>query len=90
MFIVLIGHTLSTDVTSDLTVPLPVQTETLFGYPVTGNAVVIVTVCRCPATANVAQQLTVITVAGNDINLAFGESISPKVSFILMGLWWNW
>ena len=90
MFIVLIGRTLSTDVTSDLTVPLPVQTEMQFGYRVIGYDGNIA-VFGYPVTGKcVVKQPPVITVAGNDINLAFGEFISPKVSFILMGLWWNW
>ena len=78
MFIVLIGRTLLTDVISALTVPLPVQTEMLFGYPVTGNAVVTDTVYGYPAIGSVVQQPPVIAIAGNDTNFAFGEVLSPR------------
>tara|TARA_Y100001937_G_scaffold119345_1_gene174929 strand:+ start:46189 stop:46461 length:273 start_codon:yes stop_codon:yes gene_type:complete len=67
-----------------LTDQQPDQTQTLFGFPVTGFVAAIVGY-GYPVTGNAAQQTLVSTVhvVGNDINLAFGEFISPRVSLFV-------
>ena len=92
MFIVLTGHTRPTVAILVLTDQQPAPTQMLFGYRVTGFGGIIIAVFGFPATGKygVKQPPVITVIAGSDINLAFGESNSPRVSFISMGLWWNW
>tara|TARA_B100000287_G_scaffold186234_1_gene176114 strand:+ start:593 stop:919 length:327 start_codon:yes stop_codon:yes gene_type:complete len=79
------GHIQFTDATLVLTDQQPDQTQTLFGFPVTGFVAAIVGF-GCPVIGNVVQQPPVITVhvVGNDNNCAFGKGILFPKAFLLL------